>query len=68
MYFNNSSNDICVHKDDAYYKRFSSIKSAIEHFEKLNFDVKKQKQYTSDNGCIVEEYHIDKTKEYEYEM
>lgn len=68
MYFDKTNDNICVHKDNGYYKHFSSIDDAINHFEKLNFGVYKQHEYVSDNGCIVEEYYIEKIKEKECEM
>lgn len=68
MYWNkDKKEDICVHKDEEYYRHFSNIEEAKKHFKDLGFYIQKQSDYIADTGCIVEEYFIDKKNELELE-
>ena len=62
MYFKNDNN-VVVHKDNEFYKRFSDVNTAIKHFQDLNYNVDYKNKYIAGTGCIVEEYNIQKNKE-----
>lgn len=68
MYWDKKDSDICVHKDDEYYKHFKTLNSAKEHFNNLGFTLTKESDYIAQTGCIVEEYFANKTKEMDCEM
>lgn len=63
MYWNKLDDNICVHKDNHYYKHFPSIKEAKNHFKELNYKISKKDEYIAKTGCIVEKYLITKNKE-----
>lgn len=62
MYFKNDDN-ICVHKDNEFYKFFKTIDDCKKHFEKLNYDITKTNELVASTGAIVEEYEIIKQLE-----
>lgn len=66
MYWNKFDDNICVHKDNHYYKHFSNIKEVKNHFKSLNYEMSKKDEYIAKTGCIVEEYLISKNKENQY--
>lgn len=68
MYFTENDNNICVHKDRDFYKHFTSIFDAKDHFYKLGYNLYKNGEYIAETGCIVEQYRASKTKEMDYEI
>lgn len=68
MYWNNKDNNICVHKDNEYYKHFNSINSVKEHFIDLGYELKHKSDSIAKTGCIVEEYIINKVISNDYEI
>lgn len=68
MYWNKKDNNICVHKDDEYYKHFSSVDSVKEHFINLGYELEHNSNSIAKTGCIVEEYTINKEINNDYEI
>ena len=55
-----SSGNICVHKDDEYYRDFASVDLVRNHFEELGFKWTPADNYIAQTGCCVECYIVKK--------
>lgn len=67
MYWDKTNASICVHKDNTFYKHFQNLKEAQNHFKELGYKLDYNNKYIASTGCIVEEYHIEKKKDLEYD-
>ncbi len=62
MYWPNQEN-VTVHKDDEFYKSFSNIALAKQHFKDLNYDMIFREKYIAKTGCIVEVFDLSRNKD-----
>lgn len=58
LYWNDKSDDeVVVHKDNIFYKRFPNETSVISHFVKLGYNVKlEERGYSKYTGCNIDRY------------